>query len=168
MHGEGCRRCQVQLRDLLPHIPRDERDGRLHFWHDALGFLNALQAARAEPFVLGDRTNLLDVRLDSSGHEWAVSTYPAVEIDKMVVVADATDALGDVLTLLSEALLLTTGRFQGLLGLLQAHRFFWGAAPPALGGLVVRTLLVGLDLFELNLGCAARLVCRPLFRGHGA
>jgi hypothetical protein len=90
MHGEGCLRCQVQLRDLLPHIPRDERDGRLHFGHDALGFLNALQAALAKPFVLGDRSNLLDVRLDISGNELAVSTYPAVEIDKMVVVADAT------------------------------------------------------------------------------
>ena len=30
----------------------------------ALGFLNALQAALAEPFVLGNRPNLLDVPLD--------------------------------------------------------------------------------------------------------
>src|SRR6476659_3921980 len=131
MHGEGCRRCQVPLIDLLPYITRDELDGRLHFWQDAIGFLNALHAALAEPFVLGDHTNLLDVRVDISVNELAVATYPAVEIDKMVAVADATDALGDVLTLLSEALMLTTGRFECLLGLLQAHGFFWGVARTA-------------------------------------
>ena len=124
MHGEGGRRCQVQLSDLLPYIPRDELDGCLHFWHDALGFLNTLQAALAEPFVLGDRTNLLDVRLDISGNELAVSTYPAVEIDKMVVVADATDALCNLFALLREALMLTTGGFECLLGLLQAYGGF--------------------------------------------
>src|SRR5437879_1955021 len=118
--------------DLLPHIPRDERDGRLHFGHDALGFLHALQAALAEPFVLGNRTHLLNVRLDISGNELTVSTDPALEIDKMVVVADATDALGDLLALLSEALMLTTGRFELLLGLLKAHGRCWRTARTAL------------------------------------
>ena len=88
MHGEGDRLCQIELIDLLAHITRDELDGRLHFRHDALGFLDALQAALAEPFVLGDRTNLLDVRVDISGNELAVATYPAVEIDTMVAVAE--------------------------------------------------------------------------------
>src|SRR5690348_1225849 len=50
VHREGYRRCQAQLHDLLPYIPRDELDGRLHFGHDALGFLNALHAALVEPF----------------------------------------------------------------------------------------------------------------------
>jgi hypothetical protein len=99
---------------------------------------------------------------------WPFRHTPAVEIDNMVVVADATDALGDVLTVLSEALMLTTGRFKGLLGLLQAHRCFWGAARPALCGLVTRALRVGLDLLELIPGFAERLVCSPLLRGHGA
>ncbi len=64
VHGEGGGRRQVELIDLLPHITRDELDGRLHFRHDALGFLDALQAALAEPFVLGNSANLLDVPLD--------------------------------------------------------------------------------------------------------
>ena len=64
--------------------------------------------------------------------------------------------------------MLATGRFECLLGLVQAHRFFWGAARTALCGLVTRPLRVGLDLLELIPGFAERLVCSPLFRGHGA
>ena len=71
--------------------------------------------------MLGNGANLLDVPLDIRGNELAVSTHPALEIDKMVVVADATDTRLDLFTLLSEALVLTTGRFERLLGLLQAH-----------------------------------------------
>ena len=55
---------EVELIDLLAHITRDELDGGLHFRHDALGFLDALQAVLAEPFVLGNGANLLDVLLD--------------------------------------------------------------------------------------------------------
>ena len=167
VQGVGHRRCQVELRDLLPHIPRDERDSRLHFGHDALGFLHTLQAALAEPFVLGNRTNLLNVRLNISGNEWAVATYPALEIDKMVIVADATNVRLDLLTLLSEALVLTTRRFEYLLGLLQAHGGFWGTARPVRFGLVTRALRTGLYVFELLPGFGDGLVCRPLFRGHG-
>ena len=64
VHGEGGGRRQIELIDLLPPITRDELDGRLHFRNDALGFLNALQAGLAEPFVLGNGANLLDVLLD--------------------------------------------------------------------------------------------------------
>jgi hypothetical protein len=103
-------------------------------WHAALGFPQALHAALAAPCVLGERTNLLEGRLDSSGNAGAVATAPAVEIDTMVVVADATDALGAVLTVLCEALRLTTGRFKGLRGVLQAPRCLWGAARTALCG----------------------------------
>jgi hypothetical protein len=78
---------QVSVIDLLPHLPRDERESRRHVWHDALGLLQARQAALAAPCVLGHRTNLLAMRLESSGKEWAVSTSPTCEIDPMVVVA---------------------------------------------------------------------------------
>ena len=132
-----------------------------------LGFLNALHAALAEPFVLGDHTNLLDVRVDISGNELAVATHTALEIDTMVIVPDATDALANVLALLSEALMLTTGGFECLRGVLQAHRGFGGPARPALFGLVTRVWLVGVHLLELVPGCAERLVCSPLFHGHG-
>jgi len=64
VHGEGGGLCQVELLDLLANITGDKRAGGLHFRHDALGFLDALQAALAEPFVLGNSADLLDVGLD--------------------------------------------------------------------------------------------------------
>jgi len=54
------------------------------------------------------------VRLNISGNELAVATHTALEIDTMVIVPDATDALANVLALLSEALMLTTGGFECL------------------------------------------------------
>jgi hypothetical protein len=149
--GEGGRWCQGQWIDLLPHIPRDERDGRLHFGHDALGFLHALQAALAEPFVLGKHTTLLHGRLQISGQAWAVATYAALEIATRVVGADATAALGAVRALLRTALLLTPGRCALLLGLLQAHGRLWRVARPALCWLVTRRVQGHLHLIELRL-----------------
>ena len=73
----------------------------------------------------------------------------------------------DLFTLLSEALVLTTGRFERLLGLLQAHGCLWGAAWTALFGLVTRALRVGLHPFELLSGFGDGLVGGPLFGGHG-
>ena len=64
MHGEGDRRRQVELSDLLPDITGDERNGRLHFRHHPLGFLDTLQTALAESFVLGNGANVLDVSLN--------------------------------------------------------------------------------------------------------
>jgi len=52
VHGEGGGLRQIERIDLLPNITRDELDGRLHVRNDALGLLDALQAALAEPFVL--------------------------------------------------------------------------------------------------------------------
>ena len=49
-----------------------------------------------------------------------------LEINKMVVVADAPDTRLDLFTVLGEALVLTTGRFERLLSLLQAHGVLWG------------------------------------------
>src|SRR4029453_4322431 len=41
VHGKGDGRRQVELSDLLLDIPGDEFDGRLHFRHHPLGFLDA-------------------------------------------------------------------------------------------------------------------------------
>ena len=101
MHGKGDRRRHIELSDLLSDITRDELDGRLHFRHHPLGFVDALQAALAESFLLGNGANLLDVPLDIRGDELAVSAYPALEIDKVVVVANAPDTRLDLFTLLS-------------------------------------------------------------------
>src|SRR5262249_36338917 len=128
VHGKGNRRRYIELLDLLRDITRDELDSRLHFRHHPLGFLDAFQAALAESFVLGNGTNLLDVLLDISGNQLAVSTHPALQIDKMVVVPDAPDTRLDLFTLLSETLVFTTGRVERWLSVLQAHSFFWGAA----------------------------------------
>ena len=64
VHGKGNRRRSIELLDLLSDITRDERDSRLHFWHHPLGFLDTFRAALAEPFVLGNGANLLDMLLD--------------------------------------------------------------------------------------------------------
>ena len=45
-----------------------------------------------------------------------------------LVVAAATEALGDLLTLRREALMRTAGRCECLRGLLQAHECLWGPA----------------------------------------
>src|SRR5713101_5176376 len=76
VHGAGGRLRHVPLMDLLPDIPGDKLDGGVPVRHDALSFLDALHAALAEPFVLGNRTSLLAVPLDSSGHALTVATPP--------------------------------------------------------------------------------------------
>ena len=89
-----------------PHIPRDELDGGLHFGHHALGFLETLQAGLAELFLLGNGADRVDVALDIPGNELAVATHAALQVDKVVGVADGADALGDLLALPGEALVL--------------------------------------------------------------
>src|SRR5215470_952811 len=152
VHREGDRRRYIELSDLVPHITGDKLNGGSHFWHDTLGFLDTLHTALAEPFVLGNGANVRDVPLNIGGDEWAVSAHPALEIDKMIIVADATDVRLDLLTLLSETLMRTTRRFECLLGLLQAHGLFWGTARPGRFGLVTGALQTGLYVFELLLG----------------
>ena len=104
VQGVGHRRRQIQLTHLLPHIARDELDGGLHFGHHALGFLNPIHARLAEAFVLRNRANPIDLRLDIPGNERAVSPYTALSIDKVVGVADSANALYDLLSLLADAL----------------------------------------------------------------
>lgn len=93
VHGAGDGLRPVELSALLPHITRDELDGRLHCRHHALGLLDALHAALAEPCVRGKGANLRDVCLEISGNELAVPTHPTLKIDTMVVMAEGTEAL---------------------------------------------------------------------------
>src|SRR5919198_4760478 len=101
MHGVGRGLCQVQLTHLLPHIARDELDGGLHFRYHTLGFLNPLQACLAEAFLLSNGADRVDVLLDIPRDELAVATYTALQVDKVVGMAEATDTLGDQCALLS-------------------------------------------------------------------
>src|SRR5262249_15537304 len=100
-------------------------------------------------------------------NESTVSAHAALEIDKMVIVANATDTRLDQFALRSEPRVLATGRFERLLSLLQAHGFLWGPPRPALCGLVIRAYRVGLQPFELLCSFADGLLCRPFFGGHG-
>src|SRR5262249_51223581 len=167
MHGEGDERRHSELSDLLPDITRDKLDGRLPFRHDALSFFDAFQAAWAEPFLLGNRTNLLDVSLNICGDEWAVAAYSTLQIDKGVGVAAAPDTRLDLCALLSEPLVLTAGRFERLLGVLQAPRCFYGYFWTVPFGLVTRALRVTLPPCTLLCGFADGLIGGPLFGGHG-
>src|SRR5262249_32794627 len=142
-------------------------DGRLHFGHHPLGFLDAFHAALAEPFVLGNRTNLLDVSLDIRGNALAISAYSTLEIDKVVVVANAPDTRLDLCTLLSETRVLTTGCFERVLSVLQTHGCLWGTPWTVLCGLVTRALRVALQPCKLLCGFADGLLGGPLFGGHG-
>src|SRR4029434_8165688 len=85
----------------------------------------------------------------------------------MVVVADATDTRLDLFTLLSEALVLTTGRFECVLSLLQAHGFLWGQARTALVRRITRALRVALQRLELRPGFGDGVMGGSLFGGHG-
>jgi hypothetical protein len=91
---------------LLPHIARDELDRRLHFGHDALGFRDLLQARLAETFLLSNGANRSDVLLDIPCNELAVAADTALQVDKVVGVADGAKALRDLLALPGETLVL--------------------------------------------------------------
>src|SRR5262249_15352147 len=134
VHGKGDRWRYIELIDLLSDITRDELDSRLHFGQHPLGFLDTLQAALTQSCVLGNGANLLDALLDIRGNEAAVSVHPALKIDKMVIVANATDTRLDLFALLRESHVLATGRCERLLGLFQAHGFLGGGPWTALLG----------------------------------
>jgi hypothetical protein len=120
----------------------------------------------AEPVVWGTSTRLRDVLVDISGNEWAVSTPPTLQIDTMVGVAEGADAVGDVRALLGQARVFTTGCFERLCGVLQAHGRLWGAAWTARCGLVVRAVQRRLGVLELLPCCGDGLGGGPLCGGH--
>ena len=114
---------------MLPHIIRHKLDGRLHFGHHALRFLDPIQTPLAEPFLLGNSTNRVDLGLDIPGNELAVSPYPAVQVDQVVGVTDGADTLGDLLTLPCEALMFLASCVRLLRDLLDARCPLCGATP---------------------------------------
>src|SRR6266571_5456335 len=163
VHGVGRGRRQVQLPHLLAHIPRDELNGRLHFRNHAFRFFDALHAALTEPFVLGNGADGVDVLLEVPGKEFAVAAYAALQVDKVVGVADGADALRDRLALRGEALVFLASRVHFLLHLRQARCPLWGAT---WAGLL--RLLVGVEQVLVHpLARFFRLGGRSLFGGHG-
>jgi hypothetical protein len=166
VHGVGLRRRQRQATHLLPHIPRDELDGRLHGGHHTLGFLETIQARLAEVVLLGNRVDRVDVLLDIPRNELAVATHAALHVNKVVGVADGAHAWRDLLALCAEALVLVACCVHLLFDLLQARGSLRGTARATLGQLVVSPVEVLVHprarLFRLG----DRLVGRPLFNGH--
>src|SRR5215831_17265563 len=147
VHGKGDRWRAIELIDLLSDITRDERDGRLPCGHHPLGFLDTLSAALPESFVRGNGAPLLDALLDIRGHEAAVSAHPALQIDKMVIVAQATDTRLERLALLRESHGLAAGRCEPVLGLCQTHGFLGGGPWTALCRRSLRAFWVALQPF---------------------
>src|SRR5712691_6896866 len=138
VQGVGHRRCQVELPDLFLHIPRNKLDGGLHFRHHPLGFVDALQAGLTEAFVLRHAANGVNLLADICRNEPTVSPHATLYIDKVVGLADRTDALGDLLSLGTEALELQARRLRVLFELLQACGSLWGATWAALFRRVAR------------------------------
>ena len=88
-------------------------------------------------FLLGNGANRVDVLLDISGNELAVATHTTIEVDKVVCMADGTDALRDLFALPGEALVLLTRSVHGLRSLLRTHGRLWGATGTVLWRLAI-------------------------------
>jgi hypothetical protein len=155
------------LLHLLPHIPRDKLDRRLHFGKHTLGFLDTLQTSLAEPYVLGNSTHNVNLLLDISRNELPIATHTSLQIDKVVRTADSADTLSDLLSLLAEALVLLASHFSFLLELLQACGVLWRAPRTTFLRLAACALTLSLHLLKPLLSLRGGFAGRPLLRGHG-
>jgi len=162
MHGVGHWRRQVELTDLLSHIPRNQLDRGLHFRNDPLGFVDPVHACLTEAFVLRNGANGVHLRLDICRNELAVSPHAALHIDKVVGLTDAPNALGDLRSLGADALELLARRLRFPFELLQAGSGLWGATRPPFCRRVARTLQLPLSSLKPLLRLGGRLARRPL------
>ena len=168
MHGVGHRRRQVSLTHLLAHVSRDELDGGLHFRHHAFGFFDAIEARLAEPFLLSNGANRVDVLLDSPRNERAVATHAAFSIDKVVGMAESADAPGDLLALPTDALGLSARSLRLLCDLFQTCGGLWGPTRATLCRCLAGVLAPLLPLHKRFLRLSGRLPGCPLLGGQCA
>jgi hypothetical protein len=166
VHGIGRWLRQVEVLHLLTYIPRDELDSCLHLGHHTLGFRNPIQARLAEPFLLRNDANRIDVLLDIPGNELPVATHAALQIYKVVSVAQRADALGDLLALCGESLVLVTRGFHSLHNLLQTHDRLWGTTRSPLDRLAVGMVEALLHPVECLFGLRNSLGGSSLFDSH--
>jgi hypothetical protein len=117
MHGEGRRRCQLQLWDLLAHIPRDERDSRLHCGYNRRGVRDAISTRMAAACLLGKGADRVALGVEISGNALAIAPPPALQVHKVIRGADGAYPLGDRLALPGEAVVCLTSRADVLLHL---------------------------------------------------
>src|SRR5439155_14893354 len=136
--------------------------------HNSLGFVDPVQACVTEAFVLSHGANGIYLRLDICRNKLAIAPHAARHIDKVVGVADATDALGDLLSLCADALELLARRLRFLCELFQAGGGLWGATRPPFFRCGARTLQLPLSLLKPLVRFGGRLRSRPLLGGHRA
>jgi hypothetical protein len=167
-HGKGHRWCHVQLTDLLPPLPRDERAGRLPFGHPTLGLRAPIEAGRAAAFWLGHGANPADLCSQISSNALAVAPHASLSITTMVGMAHGADTLGDLRALRAEALGLLVRGCRFLCDLGEADGGLWGATRTLFfrGGACALTLL--LSLRQPLLRCGGHLRRRPRLGGHRA
>src|SRR6266849_4930017 len=125
MQSVGHRRGQVELTDLLLHITRNKLDGGLHFRNHPLSFFDPLQAGLTETLMLGNTANGVHLCLDICRNEPTVSPHASLHINKVIDLADRTDALGDLLSLGTDALELLARDLRVLGELLLACGDLW-------------------------------------------
>jgi hypothetical protein len=167
VQSAGHGRAQVELPHLLVHIARHKLDGGLHFGHDPLGFVDALQAGLTETFMLRHAANHGHLLADICRKEPTVAPHASLYIDQVVGLADPTDALDDLLSLGTEARELLARRVHIQFELLQACGGLWGATWAAFVRRVTRVLKLPLPLLKPLVRLAGRLGSRPLLGGHG-
>jgi hypothetical protein len=90
--------------------------------------------------VLRHAANAVNLSPAICRNERAIAPHAALQIDKVVGLAEATDARGDLLSLGAEALALLARRLRFLGELLQAGGGLWGATRPPLCRRVARAL----------------------------
>jgi hypothetical protein len=166
MQSAGLWGCQRQSLDLLAHIPRDELDRGLHFRNYPLGFLETFQAGLAEPFLLRNGADRVDVALDIPGNALPVATHAALQVDNVVGVADGADTLDDLRALCAEALVLVACCVHLVFDLLQARGSLRGAARATRDQLVVSPVEVLVHPRERLFRLGDSFVGSPLLHGH--
>jgi hypothetical protein len=115
--------------------------------------------------VLSHVANRVYLFVESCRNELAVAPHAALSIDKVIGLADGTDALSDLLSLCAEALVLKARRLRVLFELFQAYGCFGGATWAALVRRVARVLPWLLSLLKPLLRLGGRLCSRPLLGG---
>jgi hypothetical protein len=112
-----------------------------------------------------DRINLF---LDISRNELAVSPYATFYIDKVVGMADGANTPGDLFSLLAYALVLLARSFGFLCGLLQAGSGLWRTTWATLVRLITGVVELFLHLLKRLLSLGRGRLSRPVLPGQCA
>src|SRR5215471_5517995 len=108
----------------------------------------------------------MNLGMDITGNEFAVATHAALQIDKVIGMADSADALGDLLALCAEALVCVARYLQRVFDVLQACDALWRTARAALCRLVGGHREVLVRLLERRFSLGDSLGGCPLFGGQ--